>query len=295
MARSPNGRGVDRDVAAEQRVGGIGRGADAELGEHARELADEVVGRAHEAVAEREQLVELAVQAGGRRGRRRRRRWRVGRRRGGLRRGGLRPRRRGRRDRHRRHAVEGRRRRRRVRAGGPVPRGRQRRRAAWRRRDRRVLLRRVGHGRPAALGRVAVELPAAADRLQLPLELLELALELTQCGRDVALHGFRLGLLAKGSEVSDVALHCARAYSCPESDRRQPPRISTAAPSSPRVVRYPPRISTAISATCVGVRPTRTPLASSASALAAAVPLEPLTIAPAWPMVLPGGAVNPAM
>ena len=59
--------------------------------------------------------------------------------------------------------------------------------------------------------------------------------------------------------------------------------------------RVPPRISTAISETCVGVRPTRTPLASSASALAAAVPCEPDTIAPAWPIVLPGGAVKPAM
>ena len=54
-------------------------------------------------------------------------------------------------------------------------------------------------------------------------------------------------------------------------------------------------MSTAISATSVGVRPTRTPRASSASALAAAVPRDPETIAPAWPMVLPGGAVKPAM
>ncbi len=57
----------------------------------------------------------------------------------------------------------------------------------------------------------------------------------------------------------------------------------------------PPRISTAMSETCVGVRPTRTPLDSSASALATAVPEVPETIAPAWPIVLPGGAVKPAM
>ncbi len=49
------------------------------------------------------------------------------------------------------------------------------------------------------------------------------------------------------------------------------------------------------SATCDGVRPTRTPAASSASAFAAAVPFEPVTIAPACPMRLPGGASNPAM
>src|SRR4051795_7390751 len=57
---------------------------------------------------------------------------------------------------------------------------------------------------------------------------------------------------------------------------------------------YVPRISTAISATWVGVRPTRTPRDSSASILACAPPLEPETIAPAWPIVLPGGAVTPA-
>ncbi len=56
-----------------------------------------------------------------------------------------------------------------------------------------------------------------------------------------------------------------------------------------------PAISAAISATSVGVRPTRTPRASSASCLATAVPAVPETIAPAWPIVLPGGAVKPAM
>ena len=49
------------------------------------------------------------------------------------------------------------------------------------------------------------------------------------------------------------------------------------------------------SATWLGVLATRTPPASSASAFAAAVPFDPVTIAPAWPMRLPGGASNPAM
>ena len=44
----------------------------------------------------------------------------------------------------------------------------------------------------------------------------------------------------------------------------------------------------------LGVRPTRTPTFSSASFFAWAVPEEPDTMAPAWPMVLPSGAVNPA-
>ena len=50
-----------------------------------------------------------------------------------------------------------------------------------------------------------------------------------------------------------------------------------------------PSSSTTISATSVGVRPTRTPTASSACAFALAVPREPVTIAPAWPIVRPAG------
>jgi hypothetical protein len=47
-------------------------------------------------------------------------------------------------------------------------------------------------------------------------------------------------------------------------------------------------------AVSLGVLPTRTPTASSASFLAAAVPDDPETIAPAWPMVRPSRAVKPA-
>ena len=53
--------------------------------------------------------------------------------------------------------------------------------------------------------------------------------------------------------------------------------------------------STASSATCVGVRPTRTPLLLERLGLRRRGAPEPDTIAPAWPMVLPGGAVKPAM
>ena len=53
--------------------------------------------------------------------------------------------------------------------------------------------------------------------------------------------------------------------------------------------------SAAIWAASVGEVPTRTPFASSASFFASAVPAEPVMIAPACPMVLPGGAVKPAM
>ena len=49
-----------------------------------------------------------------------------------------------------------------------------------------------------------------------------------------------------------------------------------------------------MSAVRLGVRPTRTPAASRAALLASAVPEEPETMAPAWPMVRPSGAVKPA-
>lgn len=54
------------------------------------------------------------------------------------------------------------------------------------------------------------------------------------------------------------------------------------------------RISRMSSAVSLGVLPTLTPAASRASFFAAAVPAEPETIAPAWPIVLPSGAVKPA-
>ena len=55
------------------------------------------------------------------------------------------------------------------------------------------------------------------------------------------------------------------------------------------------RRTTTSSATSVGVVPTLMPAASSASFFAWAVPEEPEMIAPAWPIVLPGGAEKPAM
>ena len=59
--------------------------------------------------------------------------------------------------------------------------------------------------------------------------------------------------------------------------------------------RYEESVSTAIWAVSVGLVPTRTPFASSASFFAWAVPEEPEMIAPAWPICLPSGAVKPAM
>ena len=53
-------------------------------------------------------------------------------------------------------------------------------------------------------------------------------------------------------------------------------------------------IATMRSPASVGLRPTFTPASVSASILAFAVPLPPETIAPAWPIFLPAGAVTPA-
>ena len=55
-----------------------------------------------------------------------------------------------------------------------------------------------------------------------------------------------------------------------------------------------PMSSRARRAVSDGVLPTLTPAASRASFFACAVPEDPDTIAPAWPMVLPSGAVKPA-
>ena len=61
-----------------------------------------------------------------------------------------------------------------------------------------------------------------------------------------------------------------------------------------RQAESPCMISRIRSAVSDGVLPTLTPAASRASFLACAVPDEPDTMAPAWPIVLPSGAVNPA-
>src|SRR5262249_11438806 len=50
-----------------------------------------------------------------------------------------------------------------------------------------------------------------------------------------------------------------------------------------------------VSAMSLGVGATPMPASLNAANFAAAVPRPPLTIAPAWPMRRPGGAVAPAM
>ena len=50
-----------------------------------------------------------------------------------------------------------------------------------------------------------------------------------------------------------------------------------------------------VSAMVAGVSATAMPAALSASIFPAAVPFPPETIAPAWPIRRPGGAVTPAM
>ena len=137
-------------------------------------------------------------------------------------------------------------------------------------------------------------------------------------GRASATRGRRAGRRwssSTGSWSTGWPRRPARAGSSPR--RRSPrPRSSTsAAPSSPRnLVPTPvtmPRTraptgraaraqrclttSTMRVPASVGFWPTCTPAAWSASCLAAAVPLPPETMAPAWPIFLPGGAVTPAM
>ena len=74
---------------------------------------------------------------------------------------------------------------------------------------------------------------------------------------------------------------------------RRPPSIARG-PSSEPAAQSDCMISRMSWAVSDGVLPTFTPAASRASFLACAVPAEPETMAPAWPMVLPSGAVKPA-
>src|SRR5690606_19252160 len=62
-----------------------------------------------------------------------------------------------------------------------------------------------------------------------------------------------------------------------------------------RVLRVADRRSAMAWPRSAGLLTVRTPALSSAANFSAAVPLPPDTMAPAWPMRLPGGAVTPAM
>ena len=132
----------------------------------------------------------------------------------------------------------------------------------------------VRHGRPRGrgLGRGGCRrrgLLACSDRRQRALELADLLLEFTE-------------------RACKVLVHSGQAY-------LRTPRRHLPAPRAQDAADEAPRSSTAIAAASVGVRPTRTPRSSRACAFAAAVPADPETIAPAWPICLPGGAVKPAM
>jgi len=89
---------------------------------------------------------------------------------------------------------------------------------------------------------------------------------------------------------------------CDDPDEQAAPLSATTTTSARsftaahlRAGRYTPLSTSAISSPISdGLRPTRHPAFSRASILAAAVPLEPDTIAPAWPIFFPGGAVTPA-
>jgi hypothetical protein len=76
--------------------------------------------------------------------------------------------------------------------------------------------------------------------------------------------------------------------------RRRPYRKGPGRASSVSALNQADMISRIRRAVSLGVLPTRTPTFSRASFFAWAVPDEPETIAPAWPIVLPSGAVKPA-
>ena len=73
------------------------------------------------------------------------------------------------------------------------------------------------------------------------------------------------------------------------------PLVDVRRPPSPREHVSAATIRAISSPASVGLSPTSTPAAASASIFPWAVPLPPDTIAPAWPIFLPAGAVTPAM
>ena len=128
-------------------------------------------------------------------------------------------------------------------------------------------------GDPPAQRRVAPGRPVGEDR------------------RAVRLHG---GPGALGELLDRHAFR--RRDPAGERDRLHASRVGRSSDVSGGAVQArAPTTSAASCATSVGVVPTRTPQASSASFFACAVPEVPEMIAPAWPIVLPGGAVKPAM
>src|SRR5581483_2038550 len=106
----------------------------------------------------------------------------------------------------------------------------------------------------------------------------------TEAGADVASDPPALASVPCDAEEQAVAPRATvsnRMRSFTDAHDRAPSYIplSTSAMSSP---------------ICDGLRATRQPAFSRASILAAAVPFEPETMAPAWPIFFPGGAVTPA-
>ena len=125
------------------------------------------------------------------------------------------------------------------------------------------------------------------------------------------LHGIPRGVVGPGQDGTEAVAdrhpdQCARErhQGCP-SNADPATRQNEAGPTADRGGDHGPQhetqagdrprmISRIRSAVSDGVLPTLTPAASRASFLACAVPDEPETMAPAWPIVLPSGAVNPA-
>ena len=102
----------------------------------------------------------------------------------------------------------------------------------------------------------------------------------------------RRGTLGGDTRRRSSGRRSAPAQSVPPP-RTDPGRIGVAIV---RVVQASPRtIATIFSPHSVGFCATATPAADSASILACAVPWEPEMMAPAWPILRPGGAVTPAM
>lgn len=106
-------------------------------------------------------------------------------------------------------------------------------------------------------------------------------------------------VVVSGPSPTDDVPHAVSNARNPSATARRtniPPRLHPATTEWWQSRNYSPATISAMSSPAsVGFWPTFTPASSSASILAAAVPLPPETMAPAWPIFFPGGAVTPAM
>ena len=103
------------------------------------------------------------------------------------------------------------------------------------------------------------------------------------------------GLDRLGRWVAPAAAAASSTSAAAAPGLSEPSRAGRPGASGDEAAQSAATISAISSPASVGLRPTLTPAARRASIFPCAVPLPPETMAPAWPIFFPAGAVTPAM